>query len=304
VTHGHPNGQNPGRPSTEAMLEVDGFQKRYGDVLAVEGSSFSVAPGEVFGLVGPNGAGKTTTLQAVVGLIDPTAGTVTVDGRPPTDPAVRSQVGWLPENTALYEEMTATAYLRFFADLYDVPAAVAADRIAATLDRLDLSERHRRLGDCSKGMQRKVAMARALVNDPALVVFDEPASGLDPLTTREVVSVTKELADRGKAVLFSAHDLHHVETVCDRVAVMHEGRVAAQGALEEIRAAHGGPTYHVYVDVALPDATADGDRYRIDLEDVDRIAAVRRRVAEAGGTVLDVRSSEPSLEDVFVSVTG
>lgn len=286
------------------MLELVEFRKEYDSVIAVSDSTFSVSSHEVFGLVGPNGAGKTTTLKAIVGLLEPTHGTVRFDGRSPTIPAVRERIGWLPEETSLYEDMTPESYLRFFADLYNVSRTQADRRITDILDRLDLAVRDRRLGDCSKGMRRKVAMARALINDPDLVVFDEPASGLDPLTTREVISVTRDLADQGKTVVFSAHDLHHVEQVCDRVAVMADGANVAEGTLPEIRADHGSTTYHVYTTVPVEGGTKSGDRYRVDLDDPDEIPTVRAAAEAGDGRVADVRTTEPSLEDVFLSITG
>jgi len=213
------------------MIEVEGLRKTYGDFAAVVDSTFSVAEGEVFGIVGPNGAGKTTTLKVLAGLVDPSDGEVEVAGFASDDPEMRRQLGFLPEESPLYEEMTPlSSYLRFFADLYDVPRKAANERIEAALDRLELDHRERRLGDMSKGMKRKVAIARSLVNDPDVLVYDEPASGLDPVTTNSVLEFTRELRSTGKTVVFSAHNLYHVESVCDRVAVMDEGRSSPAAA--------------------------------------------------------------------------
>ncbi|MFB6138096.1 MAG: ATP-binding cassette domain-containing protein [Halobacteriaceae archaeon] len=294
--------------------------------MAVADSTFAVHAGEVFGLVGPNGAGKTTTLKVLAGLVAPTAGTVRVAGADPDTAAARSALGWLPEESPLYEEMTARGYLRFFADLYDVPRETADERIARTLDRLDLAERSRALGDCSKGMRRKVAIARSLVNDPDLVVYDEPASGLDPVTTREVIEFTRELAAAGTTVVFSAHNLHHVESVCDRVAIMRGGELVTRGTLPEIRAAHGGTEYVVYTTVPVADAEAlaaaaergerppghggaatatrapDEATHRVVVSSMDAVDARREEAADRGGRVVDIRTREPSLEDIFLAV--
>src|SRR6056297_3458463 len=180
------------------MIRVSGLRKTYGDFAAVVDSSFEVETGEIFGVVGPNGAGKTTTLKMLAGLIEATAGSAEVAGFDAEDPAMRHRLGFLPEESPLYEDMTPRSYLRFFADLYDVPRDVADDRTDAVLDRLDLEYRGRRLGDMSKGMKRKVAIARSLVNDPELLIYDEPASGLDPLTTNVVLDFVRELRDEGK----------------------------------------------------------------------------------------------------------
>ncbi len=283
------------------MLSVSGLRKEYGDVVAVAGSSFEVADGEVFGVVGPNGAGKTTTLKTLAGLLEPTAGEVRVAGYDAADSEMRRHLGWLPEESPLYEDMTAHSYLRFFADLYDVDRETADERIGATLDRLELDRRNRKLGNCSKGMKRKVAIARSLVNDPDVLVYDEPASGLDPLTTHEVIEFTGELAERGKTVVFSAHNLYHVEAVCDRVAIMNDGEIVSQGTLGEIRAEHGGTTYTVTADALVEgyDAEPVAAGYAYELDSMDAVDALRD---ELNGEILDIRTEESSLEDVFLSV--
>ena len=325
------------------MIEVAGLTKTYGGFTAVVDSSFSIAEGEVFGIVGPNGAGKTTTLKVLAGLVEPTSGEVRVAGYDSTEAAMRQHLGFLPEESPLYEEMTATTYLRFFADLYEVPRSVATERIETALDRLDLDHRDRRLGDVSKGMRRKVAIARSLVNDPDVLVYDEPASGLDPVTSDAVLAFTRELRAAGKTVVFSAHNLHNVESVCDRVVIMNEGRIVARGTVDEIRDRHGETTYHVYTDVspAAPRADADatdprgdadaagdavsatddtdaadgdplaaaateevGDRYRTAVPTMAAVDRVRTAAAAAGGSVVDIRTREPSLEDVFLDVVG
>ncbi|WP_336037045.1 ABC transporter ATP-binding protein [Halobacterium yunchengense] len=286
------------------MISVRGLEKRYGDVAAVDGVSFDVAAGEVFGLVGPNGAGKTSTLKMVCGLVEPSAGEVEVNGLPAGDPEMRRSLGFLPEESPLYDEMSPRSYLRFFADLYGVDRPTADDRIDAALDRLDLDARDRPVGDFSKGMKRKVAIARSLVNDPDVLVYDEPASGLDPLTTNTVVEFTRELADDGKTVVFSAHDLHHVESVCDRVAIMRDGEVAARGTLTEVQAEHGRVEYRVFTDVAVDGAEPAGDRYATTVDTMDEVEAVRSAARAAGGGVVDIRTRESTLEDVFLDVAG
>ncbi|GGL30377.1 ABC transporter ATP-binding protein [Halarchaeum grantii] len=287
------------------MLSVSGLRKTYGDVEAVRGVDFEVADGEVFGLVGPNGAGKTSTLKTLAGLLEPTAGDVVVNGYDSTDPEMRHTLGFLPEESPLYEDMTPRSYLRFFADLYGVDRETADERIAATLDRLALDARDRPVGDFSKGMKRKVAIARSLVNDPDVLVYDEPASGLDPTTTNVVVEYVGELAERGKTVVFSAHDLHHVESVCDRVAILSAGEIAAQGTLAEIREEHGRVEYRVFTDVALEGSEeVEPGRHRTTVESMAGMDALRERARAAGGDVVDVRTRESTLEDVFLAVTG
>jgi len=284
------------------MIQVRDLRKEYAGHVAVESSTFDVEPGEVFGVVGPNGAGKTTTLKAIAGLVEPTEGEVRVAGGDPADAETRHAIGYLPEESPLYEEMTALSYLRFFADLYGVPRDVADERIGDTLDRLELDRRDVRTGDVSKGMKRKVAVARSLVNDPDVLVYDEPASGLDPLTTNYVVEFVRELADDGKTVVFSAHNLYHVERVCDRVVIMNEGDVVARGTLGEIRDEHGGVEYHVETTVEVDGAEAKNGTYRAVVETMDGVERLRDQAREGGGEVVDIRTREPSLEDIFLDV--
>ena len=286
------------------MIRVEGLCKRYGEFTAVEGSTFAAEAGEIFGIVGPNGAGKTTTLKMLSGLVEPTEGEAIVAGYDAEDPEMRRSLGFLPEESPLYENMTARSYLSFFADLYDVPADVAEERTERTLDRLELEHRDRALGDVSKGMKRKVAIARSLVNDPDVLVYDEPASGLDPLTTNEVLRFVEELADRGKTVVFSAHNLYHVADLCDRVVVMNRGEIIARGTVPEIQDQYGETTYRVYATAELLESETEGDRYVVEVSDLDAADEVRERVREAGGEVTDIRSREPSLEDVFLDITG
>jgi len=284
------------------MIEVESLRKTYGDFPAVVGSTFDVDRGEIFGIVGPNGAGKTTTLKMIAGLVDPSAGSATVAGFDASDPEMRRSLGFLPEESPLYEDMTARSYLDFFADLYDVPDDTATERIEGTLDRLELDHRDRRLGDVSKGMKRKVAIARSLVNDPDVLIYDEPASGLDPLTTNYVLEFVRELRDAGKTVLFSAHNLYHVESVCDRVAIMNRGEIVARGTVPEIREEYGVTDYRVFTSVPLDGSEPEGNRHVVTVDDMDAVEAVRDRAAAAGGEVVDIRTREPSLEDIFLDL--
>ena len=285
------------------MIEVAGLEKRYGSVEAVRGLDLQVETGEVFGLVGPNGAGKTSTLKMLAGLVDPTAGTIQVNGREPDSPATRKRLGFLPEESPLYEDMTPRSYLHFFADLYDVPEDVAEDRIERTLDRLSLEVRDRPVGDFSKGMKRKVAIARSLINDPDVLLYDEPASGLDPLTTNTVIEFTRELAAQEKTIIFSAHDLYHVESVCDRVAIVDDGQIKARGTVAEIREDHGSLSYRVVTDVNVAGVSQHGEQYEATVASMDEVERIRERAQAAGGRVVDIRTDESSLEDVFLSVT-
>jgi ABC-2 type transport system ATP-binding protein len=284
------------------MIEAQNLRKEYGTFAAVEGSTFSVDDGEVFGIIGPNGAGKTTTLKILAGLLEPTEGEATVAGYDVSETEMRQHLGFLPEESPLYEEMTAITYLNFFADLYDVPGDVATERIHETLDQLDLEHRDRQIGDMSKGMKRKVAIARSLINDPDVLIYDEPASGLDPLTTNYIIEFTEQLAQEGKTVVFSAHNLYHVESICDRVIIMNEGDIVARGDLETLQKEYGETSYHVYTTVEVADSVKKNGRYRRIVDSMDAVDETREAAQAAGGEVADIRTRESSLEEVFLNV--
>ena len=284
------------------MIEARELRKEYGGFVAVEGSSFSVDRGEVFGIIGPNGAGKTTTLKMLAGLLEPTAGEAEVAGYDVSDTEMRHHLGFLPEESPLYEEMTPKTYLDFFADLYDVDAEVARKRREETLEDLDLEHRDRQLGDMSKGMKRKVAIARSLINDPDVLIYDEPASGLDPLTTNYIIEFTERLAEEGKTIIFSAHNLFHVESICDRVAIMNEGEIVARGDLDRLQEEYGETTYHVYTTVEIPESVRENGRYHRVVESMDAVDETREQAQAAGGKVVDIRTEQSSLEEVFLNV--
>ncbi|WP_324758408.1 ABC transporter ATP-binding protein [Haloarcula sp. GH36] len=284
------------------MIDARDLRKEYGDFVAVEGSTFSVDRGEVFGIIGPNGAGKTTTLKMLAGLLDPTGGEAEIAGLDTETTEMRQRLGFLPEESPLYEEMTPVSYLRFFADLYDVPKEVADERMHETLDELQLEHRDRKLGDMSKGMKRKVAIARSLINDPDVLIYDEPASGLDPLTTNYVIEFTEQLAAEGKTIVFSAHNLFHVESICDRVAIMNEGEIVARGDLEALQREYGETRYQVYTTVEVPDAARRNGHFVREVGSMDAVEETRSLAQDRGGEVVDIRTEESSLEEVFLNV--
>ena len=284
------------------MIEARDLRKEYGDFVALDGSSFQVGEGEVFGVIGPNGAGKTTTLKMLAGLLEPTTGEATVAGYDVSETAMRQHLGFLPEESPLYEEMTAISYLEFFADLYNVAPGTADQRIHETLDALDLDHRTRRIGDMSKGMKRKVAIARSLINDPDVLIYDEPASGLDPLTTNYIIEFTDQLAAEGKTIVFSAHNLFHVESICDHVIILNEGKIVARGDLDALQSEYGETTYRVYTDVELDGSVVENGQYRQTVSSMDAVEQLRVSAESAGGRVVDIRTEESSLEDVFLNV--
>ena len=296
--------EQPGAPAPASgappFVQVTGLGRRFGDAWAVRNASFGVARGELFGLIGPNGAGKTTTLKMLAGLLAPSEGTARVGGLDVQDPRHRARVGYLPEDSALYEEMQPRAYLRFFAELYGVPRGTAKQRIEATLDGLALDAKDRRIGDLSKGNKRKVALARSLIHEPELLLYDEPASGLDPVASQYVLDLLQRLRSEGKTVVLSAHNLFHLERVCDRVLILRKGEVAAQGTMPEIRARFGGQGYRVRLSVPVPGSVPAEQGFEALAQDMEDVAALEAKALAQGGRVLEVAPRERSLEEIFL----
>jgi ABC-2 type transport system ATP-binding protein len=202
---------------------------------ALDGLTLSVESGEVFGFLGPNGAGKSTTLKLLMQLIYPSAGEARILGRPAGDVAVRQRIGFLAENPYYYDYLTAEEVLTYFARLFGLRGQAAIDRVARVLDEVGLgAERRMRLRQFSKGMLQRVGLAQALVNDPEVVFLDEPMSGLDPLGRRQVRDLILQLRAKGTTVFFSSHILSDAETLCSRVAIMAQGRLAVTGRISEL----------------------------------------------------------------------
>jgi ABC-2 type transport system ATP-binding protein len=205
--------------------------------LALDRLTLSVDQGEVFGFLGPNGAGKTTTLKLLMQLVFPSSGRAEIFGRPLGDLAVKRRLGYLPENPYFYDYLTAEELLTYFASLFGYSSADARARAARLLDEVGIAgERRLQLRKFSKGMLQRVGIAQALINDPDLVIFDEPMSGLDPLGRRDVRALILRLRDRGCTVFFSSHVLSDAEALCNRVAILARGRLVATGRLTDMQA--------------------------------------------------------------------
>jgi ABC-2 type transport system ATP-binding protein len=204
-------------------------------VTAVSDLDLRVGAGEVFGLLGPNGSGKSTTLKMILGLLFPTRGRIAVFGRRPTDVATKARIGFLPEESYLYPFLDARETLDFYGRLFGLPAKVRKMRIEALLDMVGLKAvANRAVGTFSKGMARRIGLAQALINDPDLLILDEPTTGLDPIGTRQIKDLILKLAERGKTILLCSHLLADVEDVCDRIAILYGGKIQTQGRVREL----------------------------------------------------------------------
>jgi ABC-2 type transport system ATP-binding protein len=279
---------------------------------ALDRLSIEVQAGEVFGFLGPNGAGKTTTLKLLMQLVYPSSGRAEIFGRPVGDPAVKRRLGYLAENPYFYDYLTAEELLSYFAGLFGYGPAERRARAGRLLDEVGIGrERRLQLRKFSKGMLQRVGIAQALINDPELVIFDEPMSGLDPLGRREVRALILKLRDRGCTVFFSSHVLSDAEALCSRVAILAKGRLMKSGRLSEMLdlQAHGWELVVGTVSETLARTLetrarrmtkiSDG-RYMLELPlepPPDRFVA---ELAGAGATVMSLNPLRETLEDIFV----
>jgi ABC-2 type transport system ATP-binding protein len=233
----------PAAQPKEVVVAVRGLTKVFKDfwgrpkARAVDNVDFEVRRGEVFGLLGPNGSGKSTTVKMLLGLLYPTKGHIEVFGHSPRHVVTKSRIGYLPEESYLYRYLNSHETLDFFGNLFKLPADKRDERAEQLLEMVGLSQtRTRAVGEFSKGMQRRIGLAQALINDPDLVILDEPTAGLDPIGCREVKDLILALARRGKTVILSSHLLSDVEDVCDRVVIYYGGKIQAMGTLKELLA--------------------------------------------------------------------
>jgi ABC-2 type transport system ATP-binding protein len=222
----------------EILIETHNLIKRYGDKVAVDNVSFDVYQGEVFGFLGPNGAGKTTTIKVIVGLLQPTSGTVKVAGYDvQAQPMLaKASSGYVPDTPNLYAKLTGRELLRFVGDLYNMDRARVARRIDELLRMFDLTGAADDTVDSySHGMQQKTSLAAALMHDPKVLILDEPTVGLDPKSARLIKDILRRLADRGAAVMLSTHILEIAERMCDRIGIINKGQLIAVGTMNELR---------------------------------------------------------------------
>ena len=228
------------------MIHVDRLTKHYADLrrghfVALGGISFDAEPGQIYGLLGPNGAGKTTALRILSTMLRPTSGTATVNGYDVlTQPSqVRHCIGFVSANTAVYDRMTGWEMVEYFGRLYGIPDAELNGRMEHLFERLKMNDLRELLGaKMSTGMKQKVSIARAVVHDPPVLIFDEATVGLDVLVARALLGTIAELRDQGKCIVYSTHIMREAEKLCDRIAIVHRGHLLAEGRLEELREQH------------------------------------------------------------------
>ena len=298
-------------------IELRGVTKEFGDVTAVRDLDLTVEDGEVYGFLGPNGAGKSTTIDMLLDLVRPTAGTVNVLGRDATGDgvAIRRRTGVLPDGFSVYDRLSGRKHVEFA-----IRSKEADDDPDALLERVGLlDDADRKAGDYSKGMRQRLALAMALVDDPDLLILDEPSSGLDPAGAKEMREIVRAESERGATVFFSSHVLEQVDAVCDRVGILRAGELVAEDSVEGLREAVGGEeTLEIAVGddaEAVDEGTAavraldgvsrvdrDGDALVVSCAD-DAKTRVIAALEDAGVAVADFHTREASLEDLFLAYT-
>jgi ABC-2 type transport system ATP-binding protein len=301
----------------DSVIETRALTKRYEDVVAVDGLDLSVQPGEVFGVLGPNGSGKTTTILMLLGLTEPTQGTVRVLGLDPMrEPLqVKARVGYIPDQIGFYNELTARENLIYIAKLNGLRRDEAYRRIDEALQQIGLEEvADRRVATFSHGMRQRLAVAETLIKRPQIVIMDEPTQGLDPEATREFLDIIRGLRVQGITILLSSHLLYQVQAVCDRVGLFRRGRMVLEGRVKELAQQVLGGAYRVRLEVEGPRQAleaafgrlpgvvkvicTDTTTYELEAHRDLRTEAARTAI-EAGGRLLSLDFQEPGLDEIY-----
>ncbi|MEX0864870.1 MAG: ABC transporter ATP-binding protein [Acidimicrobiia bacterium] len=303
----------------EVLIATD-LAKRFGDLVAVDGVSFSIGEGETFGLLGPNGAGKTTSISMIVGLLERDGGTVEIDGEQISTRSTRGKasIGLVPQDLAIYPDLTATENLRFFGRLYGLDSNTLDTRVDEVLDVIGLSDR---AGDLTKefsgGMKRRLNIGIGLLHRPRLLILDEPTVGVDPQSRNAILESVESLSGEGMAVLYTTHYMEEAERLCDRVAIIDEGRIKAEGSRRELvslvgqkdRVSITGDVTDAVGSVSsipgVSEVSAGDHRLDILINDAGSILPeLLARVTSSGGNITGVEIVEPNLEAVFLHLTG
>jgi len=300
-------------------VEIIGLTKYYNGFKALDRVSFKVRYGEIFGLLGPNGAGKTTLLRILAGILEESEGTAKVDRYHPRSIEARQLTGYCPQESIVYDDHTALENLMFYASLYDIPGGEARRRAMRLLELVGLDDKANvKVGKFSGGMKKRLNLAASLINEPKIVILDEPTTGLDPAIRRELWDLIKGLKDEGRAILIATHYMEEAEYLCDRVAIMDSGRIVALDTPEELKRKIGDLSIvelkvskwsEGLVEALKPYSeegpVAEEDSIRLYTKNPDPILPkIIESVLASGSRVSSVSIVEPTLEDVFIKLTG
>ncbi|CUT01731.1 ABC transporter ATP-binding protein [Candidatus Kryptobacter tengchongensis] len=292
------------------MLKVENLRKTFSDVVAVDGVSFEVNRGEIFGLLGPNGAGKTTTIRMILDIIKPDYGVIKFDGKEIND-EIKSKIGYLPEERGLYRKTKVFETILYFAQLKGIEKKTALERARYWLKRFGLIDRvNSKIEELSKGNQQKIQIIISILHDPELVILDEPFAGLDPVNQELLKEVLLELRDKGKAIIFSTHQMDQVEKLCDSICLINKGKPVLSGSLTEVKSKFGKNTIHIEFE-----GDADVLKYLTGVKKVNIYPNYAEITLEDGVSSTDVlrelikymnlkkfEVKEPSLHSIFIDV--
>ena len=294
------------------MLKVDKITKYYDDFKAVDNLSFTVKPGEIFGLLGVNGAGKTTTFRMIMGLLEPSSGNVTLDGKK-IDYSVTDNIGFLTEERSLLTKMTVREQCLFYGTLKGMKNSDILDRLDILLNRFGIAEyKDKKIKELSKGNQQKIQFITAIINNPKLLILDEPFSGLDPLNIELFKEVILELASQGSMIIFSSHQMNHVELFCKKIVVMLKGKSVIDGYISEIKEKYRKKNIIIKGDIKLEDlkkiegvcdVIEKADEFEVKIDNSDVVENVFKVISKKKNITKFV-VEEPSLNEIFVAKVG
>lgn len=294
------------------MLKVSNVSKKYGDLLAVNNLSFEVNDGEIFGLLGLNGAGKTTTFRMILGLIDDYTGNITLDGKK-IDYSITDKIGFLTEERSLLTKLTVLEQITYYGVLKSIPENEIEKRLDYWLEIFGISEyKNKKIKELSKGNQQKIQFISAIINDPKLLILDEPFSGLDPINVELFKKVILEFKDKGTSIIFSSHRMEHVELFCDRLVVLVKGQSVISGYLKDIKRDYKKKNIYVKGDIdvdkikkckGVEDIRLEKDEYIISISDEKYTSTLFKEISKFDN-IYKFSVEDPSLNEIFISTVG
>ena len=293
------------------MLKVENVTKYYGDFLAVDHLSFDVKPGEIFGLLGVNGAGKTTTFRMIMGLLDSSDGNITLDGKK-IDYSVTDQIGFLTEERSLLTKMTVLEQCKFYGALKGMEDKKIEERLDTLLERFEITEyKNKKIKELSKGNQQKVQFITAILNEPKLLILDEPFSGLDPFNVELFKKEIVEMSKKGSMIIFSSHRMEHVELFCKKIVIMLRGKSVLEGDIKKIKEKYRNKNIFIKGDIlkeeiininGVLDVIEHADELEVKIEDISYVDDVFKKIKNK--KIVKFVVEEPSLNEIFVSKVG
>ena len=294
------------------MLKVESVTKKYGNLTAVDNLSFTVNDGCIFGLLGLNGAGKTTTFRMILGLLDDYTGNITIDNEH-INYKISDKIGFLTEERSLLTKMTVHDQIIYYGVLKSLTEPVIEKRLDYWLERFGITEyKNRKIKELSKGNQQKVQFISSIINEPKLLILDEPFSGLDPINVELFKSVILELKKKGTSIIFSSHRMEHVELFCEELVVLVKGKSVLQGKLSEIKKNYKKKNIYVVGDInpeeikklaGVLDISKEGEEYIISVESMDYVSKIFKSIAKYDN-ILKFSVEDPSLNEIFISIVG